>query len=250
MHASAESFILGPSRVIVSGWDGLGLVIEGPADGTPRNYLDAVFDDASAREAFFSLVDTHGLVVCKNLDLDPEPYRFVGGNRGQGKLSQGEYFHHDGCSTPIKPRINEIRCPDQRVVRTMLTSIAPFPEVVTAMLLELPTFWMRDERLRGWREIAQAGEPLGVDPKAMQGRLNRAVRALNPEDARGFFMAVDQRVGAYAEPWSMSESRFMANDNPVVTVQHRRACYLPWAPGTPNGHLLKRWPAEELPSAG
>ncbi|MFT6821439.1 MAG: hypothetical protein ACJATT_005269 [Myxococcota bacterium] len=247
MEASAECLVLGSSRVMVSAWDGLGLVIDGAADGTPSNYLDAVFDDALARETFFSLVDTHGLVVCKNLDLDPEPYRFVGGNRGQGKLSQGEYFHHDGCSTPIKPRINEIRCPDQRVVRTMLTSIAPFSDVVTAMLLELPTFWMRDERLRGWRETAQAGEPVRVAPKAMQGRLNRAIRALDPEDARGFFMAVDQRVGAYAEPWSLRESRFMANDNPLATVQHRRACYLPWEPGTPNGHLLKRWPAEELP---
>ena len=247
MHASANALVLGPSRVIVSGWDGLGLVIDGPADGTPSNYLDAVFDDASARETFFSMVDTHGLVVCKNLDLNPEPYRFVGGTRGKGKLSQGEYFHHDGCSTPIKPRINEIRCPDQPATRTMLTSIAPFPDVVTAMLMELPTFWMRDERLRRWRETAQADEAVGVDPAVMQGRLNQAIRALNPEDARAFFMAVDRRVGAYAQPWALRESRFMANDNPMVTVQHRRACYPPCEPGTPNGHLLKRWPAEELP---
>lgn len=247
MNASVPILALGHSRVVVANWSGLGMVISGPAEGTPSNYLDAVFADAVARESFFRLVDTHGLVVCKNLDLDPEPYRFVGGNRGQGKLSQGEYFHHDGCSTPIKPRVNEIRCPDQRVVRTMRTSIARFPDVVTAMLLELPTFWMRDERLRSWRDIAESGETVDADPKAMQGRLNRAIRALKPEDARAYFMAVDQRLVSYSEPWSFRESRFMANDNPVATVQHRRACYPPNEPGTPNGHLLKRWPAEELP---
>ena len=39
----------------------------------------------------------------------------------------------------------------------------------------------------------------------------------------------------------MGESRFIANANPVRTMQHRRA-YLE-VPGRPSGHLVKRWPA-------
>jgi hypothetical protein len=246
----ASHLILGPSGPLrVSSGTAYGVVIEGPLNavaGTRSRWLDPVLADLTSREAFFSLVDEVGVVVCRNLDMDPEPYRRVGGRRTKGRLSQGEYFHHDGCSTPIKPRVVEIRCPPQHSVRTMSTTVAPWPAVVSTMLCQLPTSLLRSHGLQSWRDAVRAGEPPDQDWDTVQGMVNRSIRHLPSEDARGFFRDVDDAIDAFVEPWTLGESRFIANNNPVRTAQHRRACYPPWVPGTPNGHLLKRWPAEEL----
>ena len=44
----------------------------------------------------------------------------------------------------------------------------------------------------------------------------------------------------------MGESRIIANANAGVTMQHRRAYQTPHSGGVANGHLVKRWPNEEL----
>jgi hypothetical protein len=44
----------------------------------------------------------------------------------------------------------------------------------------------------------------------------------------------------------LGESRFIANANSGVTMQHRRAYQAPHTGGVANGHLVKRWPNEEL----
>lgn len=237
---------LGPGRLADGG---LGLVFEGPTevvDGQTTPYLDGVLQDPALREAFFSLVDEHGLIVCRHLAIDPAPYRPVGGKRSQCRMSQGEFYHHDGCSTPTKPRIVEIRCPPQHVVRTMATSIARFHDVVSAMLLELSPALRRSGGLEDHAAaVARGGSPSGPWDQ-VQGIVNRVIRQLPAEEGRAYFQRVDLRAGAFFEPWALGESRFMANSNPQATVQHRRACHPPWRPGTPNGGLLKRWPNEEL----
>ena len=128
----------------------------------------------------------------------------------------------------------------------MLTSTAWFPEVVIAMLEELPPDLRRAGELGRWCSTIEAGRTPEEDWDVIQGVVNRTVRLLPPERTRGYFRDVDHRLEAYLEPWTMGESRFMAN-GASRSVQHRRACHPPWRPGTPNGHLLKRWPAEELP---
>lgn len=217
---------------------------EGVPDGQPTPYLDPILADPSDREAFFTWVDQEGLIVCKNLTIEPAPYRPVGGKRTPNRLSQGEYFHHDGCSAPVNPRVVEIRCPPQERVRAMGTTIAPFPEVVVVMLRHLPASLRRDG-LNVWHEALDAGEALPVSWDHVQGVINRTLRALPAATARAWFLEVDRFCG-YTEPWTLGESRFMANQNNGRTVQHRRACPEPWVAGVPNGGLLKRWPAEEL----
>ena len=211
-------------------------------------YLDDIFNSERAREDFFRLVDNEGVVVCKNLLIDESPYRKVGGKRSAGRLSQGEYFHHDGCSKPENPRVVEIRCPAQHTLRTMNTAGAPFPKVVSAMVEMLPAsiktdpfFEEENARLLAMPFEHKAWENL-------QGKINRTLRLLSSEITRDYFRSVDKKVGAYVEPWTFNESRFYANQNDARTVQHRRACPLLQ---TPSGGLLKRWPAEELddPSA-
>ncbi len=227
---------------------GFGLVIIGVPgqQDPPEPYLDGILSDPATREAFFALVDAEGLVVARNLVIDPGPYRQVGGSRSRGRLSQGELFHHDGCSSPTKPRVVEIRCPPQPAVRTMGTSIAPFPGIVQTMLRVLPA----SRRTAGGLERLHAADRAGEVPEAgwdhVQGLLNRVLRHVDAEDARAFLQDVDEEAQSFREPWTISESRFMANANAAQTVQHRRACPVPWTLGTPNGHLLKRWPAEEL----
>jgi hypothetical protein len=224
---------------------GYGVIVEG-VDGAPIGeitpYLDRVFGEESNREAFFSLVDTHGVVVCRNLAIDPTPYRRVRGKRSRGRLSQGEFFHHDGCSTPVKPRVVEIRCPPQDCVRSMGTSVAPFPAVVRNLLGVMPVGVMRLPDLTAFDRAVAAGEV--VDWEQIQGALNRAIRGMTPEAARELLFRADQAGPCFREPWTLSESRFIANNNPAATAQHRRVCY-PWVPGRPNGGLLKRWPNEE-----
>ncbi|MFT4622518.1 MAG: hypothetical protein ACI8PZ_001174 [Myxococcota bacterium] len=223
----------------------VGLVLEGPVDA-PAPYLDAVFADPVQREAFFTLVDTEGLVVARGLVIDPAQYRPVRGKRGHRRLSQGEHYHHDGCSTPTKPRVVEIRCPPQDVVRSMGTAAARFPQVVQVMLRQLPAALRRGSPLDALHARLLAGDISGVDWTWAQGLLNRVIRQLDADTARGWFQRVDAEAGAFCEPWTFGESRFVANTNAGQTVQHRRVCAVPWVAGTPNGHLLKRWPAEEL----
>jgi hypothetical protein len=227
---------------------GLGLVVigvPGQPDG-PAPYLDGILSDPTSREAFFALVDAEGLVVARNLEIDPQGYRHVGGSRGQGRLSQGEYFHHDGCSSPTRPRVVEIRCPPQPVVRAMGTSVSLFPGNVRAMLRALPAA----RRAAGGLDRPYAADRAGEEPDGgwehVQGLINRVLRHIDVEDARAFLQEVDEASSSFREPWTLGESRFMANANATQTVQHRRACLVPWTLGTPNGQLLKRWPAEEL----
>jgi len=81
----------------------------------------------------------------------------------------------------------------------------------------------------------------------LQGLITRTVRKkLNAEGARAYFRQVDVAAHAYFEPWALGESRIIANANSGVTMQHRRAYQAPHTGGVANGHLVKRWPNEEL----
>lgn len=245
-RASVESMnelaSFGPWRLQLARWTGLGIVVTGVlGDVSPlANYVDDILLSDPYRDQFFALVDRVGLVVCKRVPGEHADHRAVRGRSSRGRLSQGEYFHHDGCAGPVKPRVVEIRCPYQTVERHTFTAIAPFPAVVEAMLLELPERLCTGE-LATWR----ADPTTVVDWDLVQGTINRAVRrALPSEDQRAYLREVDVRVGAYRERWEMGESRFIANSNPSATMQHRRA-YLEVHTGKrPNGRLVKRWPAE------
>lgn len=210
-------------------------------DPAPADYVNAILLADEHREAFFALVDREGLVICKQVGGDDALHREVRGRSARGRLSQGEYFHHDGCSGPTKPRIVEIRCPYQATERHTVTAIAPFPEVVIAMVHEVPA------PLRGPELAAIAAgtyDASATDWDAIQGLANRAIRRSLPAEAqRELLRRVDLRVGAYRAPWEMGESRFIANDNAAKTMQHRRAYLEPHTGKRPNGRLVKRWPA-------
>jgi hypothetical protein len=75
-------------------------------------------------------------------------------------------------------------------------------------------------------------------------------KKLNAEGARSYFRQVDTAANAYFEPWALGESRFIANANSRLTMQHRRAYQAPHTGGVANGHLVKRWTNEELPLPG
>jgi hypothetical protein len=240
---------LGRLRLRQAAWSGLGVVIEGveddPGAAAPDDYVNAVLLTPAHREAFFALVDREGLVVCRNVGGDDAAYEDVRGRSSRGRLSQGEYYHHDGCTGPTKPRVVEIRCPRQPIPRHTHTAIARFPDTVHAMLLELPANLRQDGELAAHHAAVAAGEPLAPEVwDHVQGLVIRtARRALSAEEARAYLRAVDVRAGAYREPWTMGENRFIANANPGRTLQHRRAYLEP--PGTrPNGSLVKRWPAD------
>ncbi len=237
----------GPWELRLAPWSGLGLVILGLDGGdrsAPPDYVNAILLAPDHREPFFSLVDRVGLVVCKFVGGDDALHREVRGRSSRGRLSQGEFFHHDGCTGPVQPRIVEIRCPYQEVERHTFTAIAPFPQVIEAMLLELPAHLQTDD-LATARAAILADEPLSTDWDDVQGTINRAIRrSLPAEEQRAYLRRVDAHVGAYREPWEMGETRFIANSNAGHTMQHRRA-YLEIHQGQrPNGRLLKRWPAE------
>lgn len=229
---------------------GLGLVITGldHPDGRPppANYIDDLLLREPQREPFLALIDRAGLVVCQHVASDHPTHRDVRGRSSRGKLSQGEYYHHDGCSGPVKPRVVEIRCPIQATPRHIATAIAPFPATVHAMLHELPLALV-DAELAPWHARVLAGDELPLAHyDLVQGLLNRTIRRdLDAESARAFFRAVDLRAGAYREPWTFGESRFIANRNEHRTMQHRRAYLEVHSGGQANGHLVKRWPAEE-----
>ncbi len=231
------------------------LVIEGEAGAQtsePSDYLHEHLLDPSCREAFYQLVDATGLVVCLNVATAHPTYRDVRGRSSKGRLSQGEYYHHDGCSGPTKPRFVEIRCPIQPQTRGIATAVAPHHAVVAAMVQVLPA------ELAAAPALAEALAGQDLSPSAvagmsdealdqLQGLITRTVRRkLNAEGARAYFRAVDRAADAYFEPWQLGESRFIANANAGVTMQHRRAYQHEHKGGVANGHLVKRWTHEEL----
>ena len=117
------------------------LVIEGEVGQEalePSDYLHEQLLLPQWREAFYQLVDATGLVVCLNVHTQHPSYRDVRGRSSKGRLSQGEYYHHDGCSGPVKPRLVEIRCPIQPQTRGVATAVAPHRDVVQAMVQVLP----------------------------------------------------------------------------------------------------------------
>ena len=243
-----DTLRMGPWRLRLAPWSGLGLIVEGltheHADTrAPLDYVNDVLLTPEHREAFLALVDRVGLVVCRNTGDDDSLLRDVRGRSSRGRLSQGEYYHHDGCSGPTKPRVVEIRCPYQKIERHTATAIAPFPEVVYAMLRELPASVRDEPELVAYREALERDGGLPeAEWDVAQGAAIRAVRrGLEAEDARAYLRAVDLRVGAFREPWTMGESRFIANANTGRTMQHRRA-YLEPVGTRPNGRLAKRWP--------
>ena len=227
------------------------LVIEGEVGdqtAAPSDYLHDKLLLPQWREAFYQLVDATGLVVCLNSHTAHPSYRDVRGRSSKGRLSQGEYYHHDGCTGPVKPRFVEIRCPIQPQTRGVATAVAPHRDVVKAMVQVLPTELATNAALS---EQDMRPESLDqMDDAALdqlQGLITRTMRKkLNAEGARSYFRQVDAAAHAYFEPWALGESRFIANANSGVTLQHRRAYQSTHTGGVANGHLVKRWTNEEL----
>ncbi|PUE41618.1 hypothetical protein B9Z50_07990 [Limnohabitans sp. Bal53] len=231
------------------------LVIEGEVgqeSQAPTDYLHNKLLLPEWREAFYQLVDDTGLVVCLNVHTGHPTYRDVRGRSSKGRLSQGEYYHHDGCTGPVKPRFVEIRCPIQPQTRGVATAVAPHRDVVKAMVqvlaAELPAELAKIAALTTQDmspEALSQMEAAALDH--LQGLITRTVRKkLNAEGARSFFRQVDAAANAYFEPWALGESRFIANANSRLTMQHRRAYQAPHTGGVANGHLVKRWTNEEL----
>ena len=227
------------------------LVIEGEVGqeaNEPSDYLHDKLLLPEWREAFYKLVDATGLVVCLNSHTVHATYRDVRGRSSKGRLSQGEYYHHDGCTGPVKPRFVEIRCPIQPQTRGVATAVAPHRDVVKAMVQVLPADLAAAPALAG---IDMSHATISqMDDEALehlQGLITRTVRKkLNAEGARSYFRQVDAAANAYFEPWALGESRFIANANSGITLQHRRAYQAPHTGGVANGHLVKRWTNEEL----
>ena len=227
------------------------LVIEGEVgdEGTePADYLHDTLLLPEWREAFYQLVDATGLVVCLNVHTQHPTYRDVRGRSSKGRLSQGEYYHHDGCTGPVKPRFVEIRCPIQPQKRGVATAVAPHRDVVQAMVQMLPAELAATAALAGQdMRLATISQMDDAALDHLQGLITRTVRKkLNAEGARAYFRQVDAAANAYFEPWALGESRFIANANSGVTMQHRRAYQAPHTGGVANGHLVKRWTNEEL----
>jgi hypothetical protein len=227
------------------------LVIEGEdVDGQtqPNDYLHEQLLLPEWREAFYQLVDDTGLVVCLNVYTQHPTYRDVRGRSSKGRLSQGEYYHHDGCTGPVKPRLVEIRCPIQPQTRGVATAVAPHRDVVKAMVQVLPAELAATPALAGLDMSLEAiGQMDDAALDQLQGLITRTVRKkLNAEGARSYFREVDAAANAYFEPWALGESRFIANANRGTTMQHRRAYQAPHTGGVANGHLVKRWTNEEL----
>jgi hypothetical protein len=227
------------------------LVIEGELGNESTEPIDYLHDQLLLpewREAFYQLVDVTGLVVCLNVHTQHPTYRDVRGRSSKGRLSQGEYYHHDGCTGPVKPRFVEIRCPIQPQTRGVATAVAPHRDVVKAMVQVLPVELITNPALA---EQDMSAEALNqMDDAALdhlQGLITRTVRKkLNAEGARSYFRQVDAAANAYFEPWALGESRFIANANSRLTMQHRRAYQTAHTGGVANGHLVKRWTNEEL----
>ena len=236
------------------------LVIEGPADapfctsspGVAGDYLHDVLLAPEWRESFLRLVDETGMVSCRNVGTPDARYRDVRGRSSRGKLSPGEYYHHDGCSGPVKPRVVEIRCPYQDYTREVATAVAPFLAVVPAMLQAMPRAMAQRElpaEVQGRLTRGEITDPTELD--GLQGIMTRAIRrSLGTEDARACLREVDRLAGAYFAPWQQGESRLIANANDGTTLQHRRAYQEVHRGGQATGHLLKRWTSEEYLGPG
>jgi hypothetical protein len=227
------------------------LVIEGEVGQEAQASSDYLHEQLLLpewREAFYQLVDATGLVVCLNVHTQHPSYRDVRGRSSKGRLSQGEYYHHDGCSGPVKPRFVEIRCPIQPQTRGVATAVAPHHDVVKAMVQVLPAELAATPALAGIdMSLATINQIDDAELDQLQGLITRTVRKkLNAEGARSYFRQVDAAANAYFEPWALGESRFIANANSGVTLQHRRAYQAPHTGGVANGHLVKRWTNEEL----
>jgi hypothetical protein len=227
------------------------LVIEGEVgqkSTEPSDYLHEQLLLPEWREAFYQLVDVTGLVVCLNVNTQHTSYREVRGRSSKGRLSQGEYYHHDGCSGPVKPRFVEIRCPIQPQARGVATAVAPHHDVVKAMVQVLPAELAASPALAGQdMNLDAIGQMDDAALDHLQGLITRTVRKkLKAEGARSYFRQVDAAANAYFEPWALGESRFIANANSGITMQHRRAYQVQHTGGVANGHLVKRWTNEEL----
>ena len=227
------------------------LVIEGEVgseESGPTDYLHDKLVLPEWRDAFYKLVDATGLVVCLNVHTQHPTYRDVRGRSSKGRLSQGEYYHHDGCSGPVKPRFVEIRCPIQPQARGVATAVAPHHDVVKAMVQVLPAELAATPALAEMdMRLDAIGQMDGAALDHLQGLITRTVRKkLTAEGARSYFRQVDAAANAYFEPWALGESRFIANANSGITMQHRRAYQAPHTGGVANGHLVKRWTNEEL----
>lgn len=228
-----------------------GLVIHGIVGQPEGDYLHEVLLAEHRRDAFWDLVEREGLVICKNVYTDHSSYRKVRGKSSRVKLSQAEYYHHDGCSCPTKPRVVEIRLPFQEVDRTVATAVAPFADIMNAMLQSLPASLASAELLALSDQFSRPrdGWPPVNQWDAIQGRITRMVRKeMDAESCRTFFRDVDKLANAYVAPWEMGESRLMLNNASDVglTMQHRRAYQPVDQTAAQNGSLVKRWPAEEL----
>lgn len=236
-----------------------GLVIDGPVESPDcgershqsGDYLHEVLLASDNRDAFIRLIENERLVVCRNVRTEAPTYRKVRGKSSGAKLSQAEYYHHDGCSCPTKPRVVEIRFPHQDISREVATAIAPFPDVMRAMLLALPNHLAHCDEFKGYREAfadSKAERPPVESWDKIQGRITRLVRReLDAESCRAYFRTVDEIANAFVHPWQMGESRLMLNshDDLTKTMQHRRAYQKPRAALEQNGSLVKRWTAEE-----
>ncbi len=214
----------------------------------PTDYLHDKLLLPEWREAFYKLVDATGLVMCLNVHTQHPTYRDVRGRSSKGRLSQGEYYHHDGCTGPVKPRFVEIRCPIQPQTRGVATAVAPHQDVVKAMVQVLPAELAATAALATQDMSPEALSQMDYAAlDHLQGLITRTVRKkLNAEGARSYFRQVDAAANAYFEPWALGESRFIANANSGITMQHRRAYQAPHTGGVANGHLVKRWTNEEL----
>ena len=243
-----------------------GLVIYGPLDPlkpqanlNASDYLHQQLLSPSVRDTFLNLVQSERLVVCKNVTTQDPTYRKVRGKSSSNKLSQAEYYHHDGCSCPTKPRIVEIRLPHQDIDRSIATAIAPFKDIVMAMLTELPDGLKPtpalDSQLMAWAQARTEQDRARYQPPPeswdkIQGRITRAVRKeMDAESCRAWFRRIDLKARAYALPWEMGESRLMLNhvSDLTLTMQHRRSMQKSKSQDDQNGSLVKRWTAEEYP---
>jgi hypothetical protein len=248
---SNETLEIGGARFSISRPHSFGLVILGPAAGMGEDYLHEILLAQENRQTFLTLIETEGLVVCQQVRTSEPSYRKVRGKSSYGKLSQAEYYHHDGCSCPTKPRVVEIRLPFQEVDRNVATAIARFPDVIVAMLRALPKRLITDE-VAGMQKLFFVSEddfPPVDSWDQIQGRVTRLVRReMDAESSRAYFREVDKLANAYVLPWQMGESRLMINshDDLSRTMQHRRAYQKPREANEQNGSLVKRWPAEEL----
>lgn len=239
----------------------------GNANELQSDYLHQHFLMPENRSAFFDLVAREGLVVCKNVDSNHPGYRKVRGKSSNLKLSQAEYYHHDGCSCPQNPRLVEIRLPYQEFDRNVATAVAPFPAVMRAMQLALPAGLQRNRELIEFRARFEDSPFWNFDRREflndsaqrdgdwisqwdrMQGQMIRIVRKeMDAASCRVYYREVDQLSGAYVLPWTMGESRLMLNfdPRPEITMQHRRAYQKQRDENERNGHLEKRWTAEEI----